>query len=475
MACFQLSVVAAQLDNNRSAEMSAQAGLDSVAMKTLALVTAIFLPATFIATLFSMGMFDWQAESSSSVLSPEFWIFWVVSVPLSIAVLAAWWCFWDLSRTYYAERFKDAKPTKEHETLWKTLKAKMRRDSGSNVGNEAGRVGAVAMAHDAEDMNSRGSFDHLNKLVGRKPRQYVILNVSVDGSYDYNHSVMQNVEQTMNLFKLTYALEILFGIAITTVKFSILWFYWELFATSGGVTHNKRIIQVAAVACTIWFLVMNFLVIFQCIPIHAYWDKLAQPLYCMDTPKLLLAYELTNLFLDVFILCIPMPIVWQLNLKSSKKISLLGIFFLGAFVCVASILRLNAIWDPSGQVAYSNAMLWSTLQIGLAIICACLPTLAPILPSIIKLFSYIRSWSLSIWSRSPANNHKQAFHDYRRSDEYGITKTIHGGQYSPIGPFNSSSQIWAEWSHSRGYPSQQSLGESIPSMSIKVDRQVDVA
>lgn len=131
------------------------------------------------------------------------------------------------------------------------------------------------------------------------------------------------------MVQLTYALMILYGIAITTVKFSILVFYWELFATSGGVTH-KRIIQVAAVACTIWFLVVNFLVIFQCTPVHAYWDKFAQPPYCMDTSKLLLGYEMTNLFLDVFILCMPMPIVWQLNLKLSKKISLLGIFSLGA-------------------------------------------------------------------------------------------------------------------------------------------------
>lgn len=152
--------------------MSAQAGLDSVAMKTLALVTAIFLPATFIATLFSMSMFDWQADSSSAVLSPEFWIFWVVSVPLSVAVLAAWWCFWDLSRTYYAERFKDAHTNKEHETLWKTFKAKMGRDRGSHVGNAAGRVEAVGMADDAQDMDSRGSAGyHLNKLMGRRPRR----------------------------------------------------------------------------------------------------------------------------------------------------------------------------------------------------------------------------------------------------------------------------------------------------------------
>ncbi|KAI5917329.1 hypothetical protein F4810DRAFT_696825 [Camillea tinctor] len=107
-----LSTVASQLDNNRSAQMGAQAGMDSVAMKTLALVTAVFLPATFIATLFSMSMFDWQADTSSSdggkVVSDRFWIFWTVSIPLTIIVLGAWWLWWDVSKFFYASRFKDA-------------------------------------------------------------------------------------------------------------------------------------------------------------------------------------------------------------------------------------------------------------------------------------------------------------------------------------------------------------------------------
>lgn len=152
--------------------MSAQAGLDSVAMKTLALVTAIFLPATFIATLFSMSMFDWQPSSGSSSVSPYFWIFWAVSVPLSAVVLAAWWCFWDLSRTHYASKFQDADPTREHETLWKTLKEKMRRDRGLHVGNGAGHVEEVEMAGDALNADNKASLGyHLNRLVGRKPRR----------------------------------------------------------------------------------------------------------------------------------------------------------------------------------------------------------------------------------------------------------------------------------------------------------------
>ncbi|KAJ4418230.1 hypothetical protein N0V82_005704 [Gnomoniopsis sp. IMI 355080] len=125
-----LSFVAAQMDNNRSSEMSAQAGLDSIAMKTLALVTALFLPATFIATLFSVDMFDWQASTDSAVVNQKFWIFWAVSVPLSILILGAWWYIWNLSRTYYATKFaqdfegNDA--VRERRTLWETFKNRYR-------------------------------------------------------------------------------------------------------------------------------------------------------------------------------------------------------------------------------------------------------------------------------------------------------------------------------------------------------------
>ncbi|KAJ8133190.1 hypothetical protein O1611_g430 [Lasiodiplodia mahajangana] len=93
---LQLNVLynfVAQVDNDLNVRMAYRAGLDGTAMKTLAYVTAIFLPPTFVATVFSMSMFDWQASTGlpdSVVLVPDFWIFWVVSVPLTLAVLVGW-------------------------------------------------------------------------------------------------------------------------------------------------------------------------------------------------------------------------------------------------------------------------------------------------------------------------------------------------------------------------------------------------
>lgn len=121
----------------------------------------------------------------------------------------------------------------------------------------------------------------------------------------------------------------MFGIHLTMVKLSILLFYWTVFAINNGNIFNKRIIQVTTVACIACLIVVTFVLVFQCNPIHAYWDKLAQAPYCMNAAKTLLGDEMTNLFLDVAILCIPLPIVWQLNLQMSKRVGIIGVFFLG--------------------------------------------------------------------------------------------------------------------------------------------------
>jgi len=78
-------------------------------MKTLALVTAVFLPPAYVASLFSMSMFDWQASDDGSsghgVVSNRFWIYWVVSTPLTAAILAGWRFWWKSQKVHYAKEY----------------------------------------------------------------------------------------------------------------------------------------------------------------------------------------------------------------------------------------------------------------------------------------------------------------------------------------------------------------------------------
>ncbi|KAH0558726.1 hypothetical protein GP486_004630 [Trichoglossum hirsutum] len=67
---------------------------DSSAMKTIAVLTLVFLPGTFVASIFSSTIFDFRSES---ILSNKFWIYWVVTLPLTALVIALWiaWYRWN--------------------------------------------------------------------------------------------------------------------------------------------------------------------------------------------------------------------------------------------------------------------------------------------------------------------------------------------------------------------------------------------
>ena len=60
-------------------------------MKTLAAVTVTFLPGTFVSSLFSMSMFDWQA--GGRVVITKFWIYWAITIPLTLVTMALWYAW----------------------------------------------------------------------------------------------------------------------------------------------------------------------------------------------------------------------------------------------------------------------------------------------------------------------------------------------------------------------------------------------
>jgi Mg2+ and Co2+ transporter CorA len=74
---------------------------DSSSMKILAAVTTAFLPGAFVAALFSMNMFNWSAGDGAPIVSGRFWIYWSITVPLTLITVGIWvaWEFCVRSRT----------------------------------------------------------------------------------------------------------------------------------------------------------------------------------------------------------------------------------------------------------------------------------------------------------------------------------------------------------------------------------------
>ncbi|TAQ88905.1 hypothetical protein B7494_g2752 [Chlorociboria aeruginascens] len=62
---------------------------DSSSMKTIAAMTLIFLPATFISSFFSMTFFDWHAAPGEGIVE-SIWVYFAVAIPLTIVVILCW-------------------------------------------------------------------------------------------------------------------------------------------------------------------------------------------------------------------------------------------------------------------------------------------------------------------------------------------------------------------------------------------------
>ena len=92
--------ISAQVDNKTNldiADLTAKIALDtkrdSSSMITIAAVTMVFLPGTFISALFSMVFFNTSIDGNgraSLTVAPQWWYFPAITIPLTIIVFAVW-------------------------------------------------------------------------------------------------------------------------------------------------------------------------------------------------------------------------------------------------------------------------------------------------------------------------------------------------------------------------------------------------
>ncbi|KAK7917486.1 hypothetical protein PG985_011094 [Apiospora marii] len=96
---FMLSAIA-QREAEYTAAIAIDTKRDSVAMRTIAVLGIVFLPGTFIATLFSVDMFEWGSAAGGADASdggatglrasPSMWVYWAITVPLTTLTFLAW-------------------------------------------------------------------------------------------------------------------------------------------------------------------------------------------------------------------------------------------------------------------------------------------------------------------------------------------------------------------------------------------------
>ena len=78
------------------------------------------------------------------------------------------------------------------------------------------------------------------------------------------------------------------------------------------------------------FLLSNWLVVMlQCLPIHSFWQpKTKTPYHCIDRVNYYIVQGSLNIFSDVVVVLMPIPLVLKLRLPLLPKLGLLIVFLL---------------------------------------------------------------------------------------------------------------------------------------------------
>ncbi|KAL6789545.1 putative PTH11-typeG-protein-coupled receptor [Trichoderma sp. SZMC 28013] len=165
-----------------------------------------------------------------------------------------------------------------------------------------------------------------------------------------------------------------YKLTINFSKVSILRLYLRIFES---YLWMKRTCWGLIVCVAMYCLSSTAATVFQCDPIPKAFDK-AIPGTCINLAKFWFANAEFSIATDIFILALPIPIVYTLQSSWSRKIALVLVFAVGIVVVIASCLRATTIdifaISPDNTYDLTNVMC-TIIESSLALICSSLQPL----------------------------------------------------------------------------------------------------
>jgi len=175
-----------------------------------------------------------------------------------------------------------------------------------------------------------------------------------------------------------YVNQIIYILAVALIKFSILTFIRRAF----NVASTKLPAYVIGTVIMSWFIALELVGIFSCHPIHGFWDKTI-PATCVDTSKFFFGVGIPNIITDVMLIIYPIPFVWRLQMPTSQKIALSGVFTLGGFIIIISCLHLVTVKATENTIDVTWVLvpigLWNAIECNIGVVLACLSSMRPLL------------------------------------------------------------------------------------------------
>ncbi|EDO02529.1 hypothetical protein SS1G_05005 [Sclerotinia sclerotiorum 1980 UF-70] len=100
---------------------------------------------------------------------------------------------------------------------------------------------------------------------------------------------------------------------------------------------------------------------------------------CLPVGPLFFGLAITTIVFDVIIFFLPIPFLYGLRMDNRKKFGIIGVFALGIFTTVCSVLRMSEIpVITNGSGDSTMLVVWGNIELNVGIILTCMPVLAPL-------------------------------------------------------------------------------------------------
>ncbi|CAI9634724.1 unnamed protein product [Alternaria burnsii] len=163
-----------------------------------------------------------------------------------------------------------------------------------------------------------------------------------------------------------------------SLKLCVALFYLRL--TNGLYKYATRIC-VAFVFIVTSFIAVIFTIYFSCRPFHHYWQINPDPgnaCTAAVSKNLIWVTFVFNVLTDIYLLLIPMPMLWKSSMKRYKKIASMVVLGAGMLVIVCAVVKtFYLISDPYNSAELTAS--WGTRETFIAIFTTNLPMIFPLL------------------------------------------------------------------------------------------------
>ncbi|KAI1655603.1 hypothetical protein F4813DRAFT_366631 [Daldinia decipiens] len=152
----------------------------------------------------------------------------------------------------------------------------------------------------------------------------------------------------------------------------------------------RYILYASIIIFSIWSIVLFFWNIFQCNPVAAQWDYTILQndpnSRCVSADEIVnAAYALSvmSILSDWLYALLPIPILWSVKMSAQAKMTVVVVLGLGVFASIATLVRLKFLADLTDLAdilhAGTDAMVWTLIEPGVAIVASSLVTIRPLL------------------------------------------------------------------------------------------------